>query len=63
MEKYSSGCKLRRIKAVNRNRNETKFYHLESTIMYRSFPKMSPYNKKKLKKEHQEPRLKLCYTF
>ena len=33
MKKYSSGCKLRRIKAVNRNRNEIKFYHLESTII------------------------------
>lgn len=61
MEKSSSGCKLKRIKAVKRNRNETKFCHLAST-MYRSFQKMSAYNKKFQKNEHQEPRLKLCYT-
>ena len=29
--------------------------------MYWSFPKMSAYNKKIQKKEHQEPRLKLYY--
>ena len=61
MKKYSSDCKLRRIKAVNRNRNEPSFTTLNQQSVS-PFQKCRPIIRNSKKKEDQETRLKLCYT-